>query len=356
MSKPHSDDKPAGPSRGPEAESARTPPTAPASRDRSAPDGWVDRFAQHLTTDRALASYTVRNYTQVLADFVFWFESERGQSPAWRDLQRDDFRSFLRFLGRQKLSRASIRLRFSALRTFYKFLVRRGEVENSPVRNVTLPKPEQRLPRFLTRQQMEALLQAPLQEQAKLGQPGAAGVGAVRRRAGRPVESATPARDVAILETIYSCGLRIGELCGLRVDDIHWNEQLVRVRGKGRKERVVPIGEPALQAIRQYWEQLPRLPAPLEPVFLRSSEGAAPLSPRTLQARLKRYLEVVGLDPQLTPHKLRHSYATHLLDAGADLRSVQELLGHAHLVTTQAYTHVTTERLKKAYDKAHPRA
>jgi integrase/recombinase XerC len=130
----------------------------------------------------------------------------------------------------------------------------------------------------------------------------------------------------------------------------------MRVRGKGRKERQVPIGTPALQAIELYWKLLPNPPASNEPVFLSSRRRCDAMRPRRLQARLKRYLEIAGLDPQLTPHKLRHSYATHLLDAGADLRSVQELLGHAHLVTTQVYTHVTTERLKKAYDEAHPRA
>ena len=163
-------------------------------------------------------------------------------------------------------------------------------------------------------------------------------------------------RDVAVLETIYSCGLRISELCGLRAEDIDWSEQLVRVRGKGKKERLVPIGEPAWKAIQNYWGALKQPPAGPSPVFLAETKKAAPLNPLQLSRRLKQYLVIAGLDPALTPHKLRHSYATHLLDAGADLRSVQELLGHAHLVTTQVYTHVTTERLKKAYDAAHPRA
>src|SRR6185295_10817266 len=163
-------------------------------------------------------------------------------------------------------------------------------------------------------------------------------------------------RDIAILETIYSCGLRVSELCGLQADDIDWNERVVRVRGKGKKERLVPIGEPALKTIEAYWSKLSLPPAGAAPVFLSDKQGQQPIYPRLLQLRLKRYLEIAGLDPHLTPHKLRHSYATHLLDAGADLRSVQELLGHAHLVTTQVYTHITTERLKKAYEKAHPRA
>jgi integrase/recombinase XerC len=150
--------------------------------------------------------------------------------------------------------------------------------------------------------------------------------------------------------------LRISELCGLSVRDIQWGEQLVRVRGKGKKERQVPIGAPALEAIRAYWQRLTQPPSGQAPVFWARPDRERPMYARLVQLRLKRYLELAGLDPKLTPHKLRHSFATHLLEAGADLRSVQELLGHAHLVTTQVYTHVTTERLKRVYDQAHPRA
>jgi len=261
-------------------------------------------------------------------------------------LQRDDFRSYLRFLGRHNLGRAAIQLRFSALRTFYRFLVRHGGLAGSPIKNIALPKLAKRLPKHLTVRQMLDLLEAPLKP---LAAPKT-------KSAGRPVSVAACYRDVAILETIYSCGLRISELCGLLAEDIDSNEQLVRVRGKGRKERLVPIGESALKAIQTYWSLLPQKPAGRLPVFLARTARVAPLGPRSVQQRLKKYLALAGLDPALTPHKLRHSYATHLLDAGADLRSVQELLGHAHLVTTQVYTHLTTERLKRAYDAAHPRA
>ena len=199
---------------------------------------------------------------------------------------------------------------------------------------------------FLTREQMEALLVAPLLPLSTPKKP----------TAGRPVSASICYRDVAILETIYSCGLRVSELCGLLAADLDWPERLVRVRGKGKKERLLPVGEPALQAIHNYWRTLPRPPNALEPVFFAETRKVAPVRPLQLSRRLKKYLALAGLDPGLTPHKLRHSYATHMLDAGADLRSVQELLGHAHLVTTQVYTHVTTERLKKAYDAAHPRA
>lgn len=313
---------------------------------------WIDRFAQHLTTDRGASAYTVRNYTQTLGEFHQWHQKERQSPPAWASLQRDDFRAYLRSLGRNNLSRAAIQLRFSALRTFYKFLVRRGVVESPPIKNLSLPKLEKRLPRFLTMTQLEDLLKAPL----RAATPKNDSSKPVQKKRGRPVETAVPERDVAILETIYSCGLRISELCGMRVEDIDWTEQLVRVRGKGKKERQVPIGAPALKAIEAYWSLLPKRPAASEPVFLTSSKSVKPMQARTFQSRLKRHLEVAGLDPQLTPHKLRHSYATHLLDAGADLRSVQELLGHSSLASTQVYTHVTTERLKRAYDAAHPRA
>lgn len=310
-------------------------------------DQWIQDFLQHLAGDRGASEYTFRNYQQALLEFCGWHQSEKQSLPVWTALERDDFRGYLRFLGRQNSSRASIRLRFSALRTFYKFLVRRGHVENTPIRNITLPKLEKRLPQFLAVNQMVELLNAPLKDLA-LQRAEAAGK--------KPPETVDPApflRDVAILETIYSCGLRISELCGLRVEDINWSEHVVRVRGKGKKERQIPIGEPALKAIENYWKVLPEPPEAAEAVFV---NGSRPVIPFDVQTRLKRYLAIAQLDPSLTPHKLRHSYATHLLDAGADLRSVQELLGHAHLVTTQVYTHVTTERLKKAYADAHPRA
>ncbi len=342
-------------------------PTSQPAHSRPAVDEHIDRFIGHLRTERGVSDYTVRNYSQTLSEFHRWHEADRQAAPSWGNLQRDDFRAYLRHLGRQQLSRAAIQLRFSALRTFYKFLARRGVVEHSPIKNLAMPKREKRLPRFLTVQQMIDLLNAPLKSRippASTPPPNGTPPSEKSQIAnpkpkippGRPVDPTVPDRDVAILETIYSCGLRISELCGLRVSDLDRTEQLVRVRGKGKKERQVPIGAPAIRAIEAYWSRLPIAPTQDEPVFHRSSDDPRPMSPRTLQHRLKHYLALAGLDPHLTPHKLRHSYATHLLDAGADLRSVQELLGHAHLVTTQVYTHVTTERLKKAYDDAHPRA
>jgi len=318
----------------------------PDARKTRYTDQHLDAFMRHLEDERGVSGYTIRNYSQTLAEFVAWHERERKEPPAWEKLQRDDFRYYLRQLGRNKLSRAATALRFSALRTFYKFLIRRGVVVSSPIKGILLPKQEKRLPKFLTVQQMKDLLEAPLKP---LSAPE-------KKKAGRPLSASLCFRDVAILETIYSCGLRVSELCGLRVEDVDWPEQLVRVRGKGKKERQVPIGEPALQAIENYWRTLPHPPTGLAPVFLSHKKNPTPVGCVLLARRLKKYLAVAGLDPGITPHKLRHGYATHMLDAGADLRSVQELLGHAHLITTQVYTHVSTERLKKAYDKAHPRA
>lgn len=310
-------------------------------------DPWIKKFLVHLATDRGAAVYTQKNYRQALTEFSRWHLEERKSPPVWDKLQRDDFRGYLRYLGRNNLSRAATSLRFSALRTFYKFLIRHGLAASSPIKNLSLPKPEKRLPKFLTVQQMVDLLAAP--EKLVQSQQG-------KKGAGRPISQAAALRDVAVLETIYSCGLRISELCGLRADDIDMAQQIVRVRGKGKKERLVPIGKPALEAIGQYWLVLKQPPAGASPVFFSETKLHSPLHPVQLSRRLKQYLVIAGLDPNLTPHKLRHSYATHMLDAGADLRSVQELLGHAHLTTTQIYTHVTTERLKRAYDAAHPRA
>ncbi|HLX68013.1 MAG TPA: tyrosine-type recombinase/integrase, partial [Verrucomicrobiae bacterium] len=221
-------------------------------------DKWIQKFLTHLATDRGASVYTQRNYRDALFEFHNWHQQERKTVPTWDKLQRDDFRSYLRFLGRNNLGRAAIQLRFSALRTFYKFLIRHGVLSVSPIKNLALPKLEKRLPKYLTAKQITDLLVAPMKPLEQTKEKGR----------GRPVTAAICFRDVAILETIYSCGLRVSELCGLRAEDIDWNERLVRVRGKGKKERLVPIGEPALKAIREYWTLLPQQPSGESPVFL----------------------------------------------------------------------------------------
>ncbi len=321
-------------------------------------DGTPQEFLDHLKVERGASVYTQRNYQQALLEFTAWHRQVRKVAPPWCDLVRYDFRAYLRDLGRRNLGRSSIQLRFSALRSFYKFMVQRGLLQSSPIKNLFLPQLQKQSLKFLTLQQMVDLLRAPLKQwEAK------------RKKQKTSVGIVPYLRDTAILEIIYSCGLRISELCGLRVEDINWNEQLIRVHGKGKKERQVPIGAPALEAIRLYLDKASRS-GTNGVVFCRDginieqsqaptsdlSNADIPMNPRLIQLRLKAYLALAGLDPKVSPHKLRHSYATHLLDAGADLRSVQELLGHAHLITTQLYTHVTTERLIRAYKASHPRA
>ena len=310
-------------------------------------DALVESFTSHLRAASAVSGYTVRNYSHALMEFSQWHAEVRKTPPNWQALTRDDFRNYLRALGRRKLSHAAIQLRFSAFRTFYRFQIREGRVATSPVGSLSLPKLPRRLPQFVPENQMAHLLSAPLDEG--------------RHEADKTSDVRTPdripfLRDAAILELIYSSGLRISEICGLKVGDVHSAERMVRVRGKGKKEREVPIGKPALKSLLSYWlaSQHPQLPD--LHVFLGNGESLKPVYPVLIQRRLKRYLRSAGLDPKLSPHKLRHSFATHLLDNGADLRSVQELLGHAHLKTTEVYTHVSLERLKKAYSEAHPRA
>jgi site-specific recombinase XerD len=304
-------------------------------------------FVRHLAVERNASPHTIRNYGDALRGFTGWHRRVHGGLPRWNTVSRDDLRFYLRQLGRDELGRASIALRFSALRTFYRWLIREGHAAASPVRGLSMPKPEKRLPRFVTETDMTRLLSAPMaqweREQAEAPPD-------------RPADRSPFLRDAAMLELFYSAGLRVSEACGLTCERVDTSERVVRALGKGRKERDVPFGRPALEALERYWESVGHPRAAGVPVFLSRRDGLDPMSPRDVQRRLKRYLEVAGLDPALTPHKLRHSFATHLLDHGADLRAVQELLGHAHLKTTEVYTHVSVARLKQVYDDSHPRA
>jgi site-specific recombinase XerD len=235
---------------------------------------------------------------------------------------------------KRKQARAYVRLQFSALRSFYRFLVSREGVRHDPTRELQLPKVEKKLPLVLTRQQIEELLSAPMQVPKQRAAP-----------------SWMPLRDTAILELFYSSGLRLSELAALNVADLDPYTESVRIFGKGSKERICPVGWPAIEAISRY-----RASANVHTGKLFINKSRRGMSPRSIWLILKRYLRHTSIPISVSPHKLRHSFATHLLDRGADLRSVQMLLGHASLSTTQIYTHVTVERLKKAYASAHPRA
>lgn len=296
----------------------------------------VRGFLRYLEVERQASPYTVRNYATALEQFRQWLLAELNPTPDWRQLELIHFRRYLMFLHQQKQGRATVLLRLSALRSFYRWLIRAGQVKKNPLAGLVSPKRERKLPRFLSVAEVGRLLSAPLT---------ALQAGQINRR--------TALRDRALLETLYSTGIRIHELVGLNNDDLDVLGETLRVRGKGKKVRLDPIGEPAIRAIREY-QRLEGNNQRSAPLFLNNRGGR--LKPRRVQQLLKRYLTLAGLDPAITPHTLRHSFATHLLNAGADLRSVQEMLGHAHLSTTQIYTHVTADRLKKVYDKAHPRA
>jgi integrase/recombinase XerC len=288
----------------------------------------VEEFLRYLAIERNASPRTLKAYRQA-------FDGFRAQNKTpWKKCSADHFRDYLFDLMKREQARSYIRLQFSALRTFYRFLTDRKKLNRDPVRELQLPKIEKKLPLVLTRSQIDELLAAPL----KLDK-------------NRAAPRWMPLRDAAIMELFYSSGLRLGELAALDVADVDLYTESVRVFGKGRKERVCPVGLPALEAISRY-----RAAGNVHagPLFINKARKR--ISPRSIWLILKRYLRHTSIPISISPHKLRHSFATHLLDRGADLRSVQALLGHASLSTTQIYTHVTMERLKKAYADAHPRA
>jgi len=308
-------------------------------------DALVEQFLNYLRAERDASPLTLRNYSADIRAFRDWFEEKFKRSPDWTRIDPFHLRGYLVHLSERRFDRATIHLKVSALRSFFRWLVRAEHVKQNPLIGLTLPKKHRKLPKFLTVQQVQSLLNAPLAE-----------VGASRRLARTTSAEKDRVwrawRDKAILETFYSAGLRVHELVQLNDDDVDLLGEVVRVRGKGKKERLAPLGGPAVETLRKYLELRGR--SSRGPVFVNRFGGR--MTARSVQRMLKKYLLAVGLDPSLSPHKLRHSFATHMLDAGADLRSVQELLGHANLSTTQIYTHITPERLKKVYEKAHPRA
>ena len=301
-------------------------PIAPESQS----DPLLDEFFRHLEYERNVAKRTLVNYRHALT----MLRALRADLPEWLQMRADDFRRHLMRLAAKGMSKTTVRLHFAALRTFYRFLVEHHGLEQNPMLEVQLPKLGRKLPFVLTLTQIDELLGAPLSVPKQKQAP-----------------EWMPQRDAAIMELFYSSGLRLSELAGLNVRDVDSYSESVRVLGKGRKERVVPVGVPALAAIQRY-----RQAAQVEegPLFLNKSRGR--IGETAIWALLKRYLRFTSIPSEVSPHKLRHSFATHLLDAGADLRSVQELLGHASLSTTQIYTHVSIERMRSVYDEAHPRA
>jgi len=291
-------------------------------------DPRVEEFLRYLAIERNASPRTLKAYRQALTAF-----RAENKTP-WKTCTANDFRDYLFAITKRGQARSYVRLQFSALRTFYQFLAARKGLRRNPLREVQLPKIDKKLPLVLTRQQIEELLAAPARVAKNRAAPGW-----------------MPLRDVAIMELLYTSVLRLSDLAALDVADVDLYTESVRVFGKGRKERICPVGLPALEAISRY-----RAAANVHsgPLFI--NKGRRRMSTRSIWLILKRYLRHTSIPISISPHKLRHSFATHMLDRGADLRSVQALLGHASLSTTQIYTHVTVERLKKAYAEAHPRA
>jgi len=249
-------------------------------------------------------------------------------------VRTDDVRAYLAFLNEKNYSKSTIARKLATLRSFYKFLVKRGRLNSNPVSPVRTPKQEKKLPRFLEYEEVKKLLETP------------------------PLDNWLGARDRAILETLYSTGIRVSELVALNMDDIDFLGEVIHIRGKGKKERIAPISSSALQVIQHYIEFRNKR-AQSNPNFdskvLFVNKHGKRLSTRSVRRKMDKYLKMAGLDPSISPHTLRHSFATHMLNNGADLRSVQELLGHQSLSTTQIYTHLGTTKLKEVYQQAHPR-
>ena len=332
----------------------------------------VDQFVNYLRFERHFSPYTARCYQADLRQYSEYLgdehngsqkisqslgrESSQDQSGQWdqttfkgnpdteRRIAAADpmgIRAFLGYLDTFGYSSATVARKIATLRSFYKWMQLRRMISNNPMLLIRTPKQTKRLPKAITVEQVDKLLSVP-DNRDTLG-----------------------ARDRAILETLYSTGVRVSELVDLNRSDLDMNEQAMRVRGKGKKERIVPLGTHALAAIRHYLTLLepdPRFATLRQRSMVESNlslfvnKNGGRLSSRSVRRKLDKYLKTADLDPSISPHTLRHSFATHLLDNGADLRSVQELLGHQSLSTTQIYTHLSTMRLRNTYDQAHPRA
>lgn len=311
------------------------------SADAVAPPPDVAAFLLHLEKERDVSPHTRTAYARDLAAFAGFLSRERDvEAWDWGSVDRLTMRGFLAHLTRRGLSKRSIARSLSAVRSFYRWMHRNEMVATNPARAMGSPKVEKYLPSYLDRAQVDLLFQA-----AEL-----------RAQDG----SLTDVRTLAMLELFYSTGMRVSELAGINVRDLDLVSQQVKVRGKGRKERILPVGNHAVQALRNYESRRDALTGALGPAadkqaWFLTARGRR-VSVRAVQSAITGMLDLVGEDAGLSTHSLRHTFATHLLDAGADLRAVQELLGHASVRSTQVYTHTSVERLKQVYKQAHPRA
>lgn len=286
---------------------------------------YIDKFINYLKVEKNASGHTINNYAIDLKSFSLFL--------AGKDITQIDHLLLRRFLAEMRskaYSKRTIARKLASLRSFFKFLFREGHIKSNPITAISSPKLDKKLPKFLDVEKVTRLILKP------------------------DTTTGAGLRDRAILETLYSTGIRVSELVGLDSQDIDFISGVIKVFGKGSKERIVPIGDEALGAIRKYNDKKNKKEKSKDAVFLNNRGGR--LTDRSVRRVLDKYIRSCAIEEKISPHSLRHSFATHLLDRGADLRSVQELLGHMNLSTTQIYTHVTMDRLKSVYDKTHPRA
>jgi len=319
-------------------------------------------FLNYLKFEKHFSGHTAKCYGADLAQFVTFLVADSGSgasgdsSGQWSDgggtatavqtqtdakveqsilaVDAEKVRKYMSELNEKQYSKSTVARKLATLRSFYKFLVKRNHLANNPVTSIRTPKQDKKLPQFLEYADVQRLLTTP------------------------PADTWLGARDRAILEVLYSTGMRVSELVSLNMDDVDFLGEVIHIRGKGKKERISPIGSSALQAIQHYIEFRNKRMAndsSFDAKVLFANKHGQRLSTRSVRRKMDKYLRMAGLDPAISPHTLRHSFATHMLNNGADLRSVQELLGHQSLSTTQIYTHLSTTKIKEVYDNAHPR-
>ena len=282
----------------------------------------IEQFLRHLELERGGSQHTLRAYKKDLEEFREYAKKEAA------DIEMIDVRGFVALQIRNGLSKTTAGRRLASVRSFLNFLTREGYLKSNPAKLVTTPKAEQHLPRFLSVDDVFSLIEKP------------------------DTMGFINSRDRAILELLYSSGLRVAEAAGLNLEDVNTKEGLVKVRGKGKKERIVPLGSKAVEAIKTYMVEKILLKKKNKALFL--NKGGTPLSDRGIRRIVVKYARLIGVSGQVGPHTMRHTFASHLLQAGADLRVIQELLGHSSLSTTQKYTHIDIAHLMDIYDKAHP--
>ncbi len=295
-----------------------------------------DDFLSHINLERRLSTYTSRNYRHAIVCFFYWLKELEGQLVMPNEVTKNHARSYV-IEAQSRYSRRTLRNHISGTRTFFKFCLTRKRVTVNPFHNLSLPKPEKNLPQILTEKQVFKLLEQPVPNETKGGNP-----------------SFNELRDLLVMELLYAGGWRVSELIGINYGDVNFMNASVKITGKGGKERISPVGQKAIKTLSQFRDQHAEDCSHFSPVII--NKYGKRLSVRSVQILLKKYLGSAELPSDLTPHKLRHSFATHLLNNGADLRAVQELLGHASLSTTQVYTHVSAARLKEVHGLSHPRA